>query len=83
MESCIIVFFVWGQVDVLVIAFLLILIAVHVVARALLVVLVILILTSHAIGRLRARVLPDVTVFRRLLIVFVGVIHIRGVKLFI
>ena len=75
MERGIIVFFIRRQVYVLVIdILLLILFTVLVIAWALLVVLVLIILTLHPISCLGLRVVPAVTIFRRLLIVLIFVI---------
>lgn len=78
MESRIIVFLIWRQVDVIeILPILLVLFTIHVISWALIIILVITVLLVHAISGLVRLMVSDVTVFRRLLkILIVVVIHI-------
>ena len=77
MESSIIILLVRSQINIVVIAILLVLFRVHVFSWTLLVALGIIVLFAHAVTRLSLRVLPLVIILRRLInILLFVVIHI-------
>lgn len=78
MESRIIVFLIWRQVDVIeLLPILLVLFTIHVISWALIIILIITVLLVHAISGLVGLMVSDVIVFRRLVkILIVVVIHI-------